>query len=77
MENKEVLLKRFNVHTFAYADRNFNNPEGLLGCLEHYVNKYDPVVLFGIIGFQKQGNIMEMYSLIKMVKDINSTSTTV
>lgn len=48
LENKKHLLKRLYVHTFAYADRNFINPKGLLGCVEHYVNKDDPIVLLGI-----------------------------
>jgi hypothetical protein len=48
LKNEQDLLGRLHVHTFSCADRNFINPEGLLGCLEHYVNKYDPVVLAGI-----------------------------
>jgi hypothetical protein len=60
LENKKNLLKRLHVHTFACADRSFTNPEGLLGCVEHYVNKHDPIVIFGIDRFsEKEPNIFE------------------
>jgi len=55
LQNKKHLLNRLHVHTFAYCDRNFINPEGLLGCVEHYVNKDDPIVLLGMDRVPKTG----------------------
>jgi hypothetical protein len=43
------LLNRLHVHTFACVSKDFINPEGLLGCLEHYVNINDPVAILGIL----------------------------
>lgn len=49
LTDNKYLLNRLHVHTFACASRYFINPEGLLGCLEHYVNIKDPVAILGIL----------------------------
>jgi hypothetical protein len=56
LENKKQLLKRLHIHTFAYADRNFINPEKLLGGVEHYLNKDDPVVRAAIDRVPRTGD---------------------
>ncbi|CAB4381444.1 unnamed protein product [Rhizophagus irregularis] len=56
--NEQNYLNKLEVYTFANVCRDFINPNGLVGHIEHYVNKRDPVAMLGVLN-ETAGNRIE------------------
>jgi hypothetical protein len=65
---EQECLKKLEVYTFANACRDFINPGGLVGRIEHYANKRDPVAMLGILN-ENAGNRIEGNVFINNVRN--------